>query len=282
MSENLEQQVTRGLPQTPPAVQTSAAPQTEKTKKTYPFATEIVNLPSKGLVYSESNPLSSGQVTVKLLTAKEEDILTSTNLVRKGIVLDKLLESIVVDDGVNINDLIIGDKNAILIASRVFAYGPEYKISITDPFENEPVEVAVDMSDLKDKVIDYSKLNRNNEYEFTLPKAGSKIKFKILTHGDEILINKDIEASQKVTKQANEMQTRYRRLIVEVDGNRDAAYINNFVSNKLLALDSKALRKYIGEISPDIDLSFDYTSPFTGETEALKIPIGIDFFYPTD
>jgi len=284
MSENLEQQVTRGLPQTPPAAQTvvQSAPAEQKSKRSYPFATEIVDLPSKGLVYPEGNPLASGQITVKLLTAKEEDILTSTNLVRKGIVLDKLLESIIVDEGVNINDIVIGDKNAILVASRVFAFGPEYKITVTDPVENEPVEVSVDMSNLKNKEIDYSKLNRKNEYDFTLPKCGVKIKFKILTHGDEVTIAKDIEAAQKITKQGNDIQTRYRRLIVEVDGNRDIAYVNNFVTNKLLAIDSKALRKYIGEISPDIDLSFDYTSPFTGETEALKIPIGIDFFYPTD
>jgi len=83
-------------------------------------------------------------------------------------------------------------------------------------------------------------------------------------------------------KQGNEIQARYRRLIVEVNGNRDAGYISNFIANQLLAADSKALRKAMNEIVPDIDLTFDYTSPFTGETEALKVPIGIDFFYPTE
>lgn len=278
MEQNVEQQVTRGLaqPKQEAPVQTQSAP------KSYPFATEVITLPSRGLVYPEKNPLSKGEVTMKLLTAKEEDILTSTNLIRKGIVLDKLLESIIVDSDVNINDLVIGDKNAILIASRILAFGPEYKVTVNDPQENEPVEVSVDMSQLNTKEIDESKLNRKNEYDFVLPKSGTQIKFKIMTHGDEVAVSKDVEASLKIMKQGNDIQARYRRLIVEVNGNRDAGYISNFVANQLLAADSKALRKYMNEISPDIDLKFNYTSPFTGETEALKVPIGVDFFYPSE
>lgn len=267
--------VTRGL-------QSTGESPNYQAPKSYPFPTEVISLPSKGLCYPESNPLSKGEITIKLMTAKEEDILTSTNLIRKGIQLDKLLESIVVEPGVNINDLIIGDKNAILISSRILAFGPEYAVTINDPNENEPVEVKVDMSQLKIKEIDESKLNRNNEYEFTLPKTKTPIKFKIMTHGDEIAVNKDIEASEKISKQGNDIQARYRRLITEINGNREVGYISNYVANQLLAADSKALRKHISEMSPDVDLSFDYTSPFTGETEALRVPLGINFFYPAD
>jgi len=272
MEQNIEQQVTRGLGNTP----------NQQSRKDYPFPTEVISLPSKGLVYPESSPLSSGEITVKLMTAKEEDILTSTNLIRKGIVLDKLLESIIVDTAININDLVIGDKNAILISSRILAFGPEYGVTINDPNENEPVEVKVDMSQLKIKEIDETKLNRNNEYEFILPKTKTPIKFKIMTHGDEVAVNKDIEASEKITKQGNDIQARYRRLITEINGNREIGYISNYVANQLLAADSKALRKHISEMSPDVDLTFDYTSPFTGDTEALKVPLGINFFYPAD
>jgi hypothetical protein len=272
MEQNIEQHVTRGLGTTP----------TSQSPKSYPFPTEVIALPSKGLCYPESNPLSSGEIVVKLMTAKEEDILTSTNLIRKGLVLDKLLESVIVDTAININDLIIGDKNAILISSRILAFGPEYSVTINDPNENEPVEVKVDMSQLKIKEIDESKLNRNNEYEFILPKTKTPIKFKIMTHGDEIAVNKDIEASEKISKQGNDIQARYRRLITEINGNREVGYISNYVANQLLAADSKALRKHISEMSPDGDLSFDYTSPFTGETEALRVPLGINFFYPAD
>jgi len=269
MEQNIEQQVTRGLNQ-------------PTQKVSYPFPTEEISLPSKGLCYPEGSPLSKGEVTVKLLTAKEEDILTSTNLIRKGVVIDRLLESIIVEKGVNAGDLLIGDKNAILIASRVLAYGPEYNVTVTDPQENEPVEVKVDMSKLSIKEVNIERLNRKNEYDFVLPKSGVPLKYKLLTHADELAINKDIEASEKTIKQPNEITTRLRRIIIEVNGNRDIGYISNFVINQLQAADSRALRKEIQSITPDIDLSFDYTSPFTGEKEVLKVPIGIDFFYPAD
>ena len=274
MEEQIEKQVTRGLaPQTAPQY---SAP------KSYPFPTEIISLPSKGLVYPESNALSKGEVTVKLMTAREEDILTSAALIRKGIQLDKLLESIVVEPGVNINDLVIGDKNAILVTSRILAFGPEYAAKITDPFDREEVDITIDLSNIKIKEVDESILNRDNEYDFFLTISKTNIKFKLITHGDEMIINKDIEASQKALKTSNEITTRYRRIITEVDGVRDAGTISNFVTNRLLAGDSKALRKAISDITPDLDLKFDYTSPVTGETEALRIPFGIGFFYPAD
>ena len=269
--QNVEQQVTRGLGATPSHEQ-----------KIYPFPTEVISLPSKGLCYPESSPLAKGEITIKLMTAKEEDILTSPNLIKKGIHLDKLLESVVVEPGVNVHDLLIGDKNAILISSRILAFGPEYEVTINDPNENEPVRVVVDLLKIQTKEIDESLLSRQNEYDYTLPISKTPIKFRLLTHGDELAINKDIEALQKTTKGSNEITSRYRRIITEVDGNRDLGYISNFVTNRLLAGDSKTLRKEVGKISPDLDLKFEYESPFTGEKEVLRIPFGVDFFYPSE
>lgn len=273
MEQELEQQVTRGLGTTPPQ---------QFSQKNYPFPTEIISLPSKGLAYPETSPLSKGEITIKLMTAKEEDILTSANLVKKGIHLDKLLESVVVEPGVNVSDLLVGDKNAILITSRILAFGPDYDVTINDPEANEQVKTTVDLSKIKIKEIDESKLNRDNEYDYTLPISKANIKFRLLTHGDELAIQKDVEALQKTTKGSNEITSRYRRIIVEVDGVRDFGTISNFVTNRLLAGDSKALRKQISSMSPDLDLKFEYESPFTGEKEALRIPFGIDFFYPTE
>jgi hypothetical protein len=275
MEQNIEQQVTRGLG-------AQAQPQVQQTRRDYPFPTEVISLPSKGLIYPEGHPLATGEITIKLLTAKEEDILTSTNLIRKGLVLDKLLESILVEPGVKIDDLFIGDKNAILIASRILAYGPEYDVTVTDPKENEAVDVKVDMTKLGLKEVDETLLNRTNEYDFTLPKSGTKIKFKLLTHADENMIQKDVDASEKTLKQPNEVTARLRRTIIEVEGNRDLGTVSNFVMNRLESKDARALRKYITQVTPDIDFTFEYTSPFTGEKEALKVPIGVDFFYPAD
>ena len=269
MEQNIEQQVTRG------GINPTALP------KSFPFATEIISLPSEGLCYPETHPLSKGTIEIKLLTAKEEDILTSINLIRRNEHINKMLESIIVEPGVNINDILVGDKNAILVASRMLAFGADYDGSIDDPETGEPTPVTIDLSQIQTKSLDKELLNRKNEYDFILPISKTQIKFKFLTHGDEIAISKDVEAIEKLTKTSGEITARYRRQIVEVNGVRDAGHISNFVTNGLLAGDSKALRKYANSITPDLDLKFKYTTA-SGEEEALRIPFGVDFFYPID
>lgn len=270
MEQNLDPQFSRGL-----------GPQVQQSQRSYPFPTEIISLPSKGLCYPEGHPLSKGEITIKLMTAKEEDILTSTNLITKGIHIDKLLESIIIEPGVKPEDLLVGDKNAILVASRVLAFGPNYQVQITDKFTGEQEEVNIDLGKIQVKEIDESILNRNNEYEFVLPVSKTAIKFKLLTHGDEIAIKKDVEAMAKVTQNGGEITARYRRIIVEVNGNRDLGAIADFVSNRLLAGDSRTLRKEIQRITPDLNFTFEHTYS-TGDTEALRIPFGVDFFYPSE
>ena len=251
----------------------------------YDFPTEVITLPSKGLLYPESNPLSKGSVEIKYMTAREEDILASQNLIRKGVVLDKLFESVVVAEGVNINDIHIGDKNAILLATRILGYGAEYNVEVTDPFTLSPQKVAIDLSKVQTKEVDDSLLNRENRYEFELPIAKKKIKFKFLTHKDEIDINAEIAALTRLTKGegvSQEVSTRLRYMIQEIDGNQERGFINNFVKNSLLARDSRSFRDYVKAISPDLDLTYEFTSELTGETEALDIPFGVGFFYPTE
>lgn len=272
--QNVEQQVTRGL-----GAQPTATPQ--QSKKTYEFPTEVISLPSRGLGYPESHPLSKGEVTIKLMTAKEEDILASPNLIRKGTVLDKLLEAIVVEEGVKADDLLMGDKNAILISSRVLAYGPEYDVKVTDPITGDEVDYTIDMTNVKLKDIDFSALNRNNRYEFVTAN-GIKIEFQLLTHGIEKKIDADLEALTKFNKDnPSEITTRLRYIITSVNGNSDLGNITNFIKNQFLAKDSRVFRNHIQSITPDIDLKFDYVSPVTGEKEALSIPFGMDFFYPS-
>ena len=131
----------------------------------FKFPTEEVDLPSKGLIYAKDNPLSSGKVEMKYMTAKEEDILSNQSYIQKGIVLDKLLKSLLIDKKINIEDLIIGDKNSLLIASRVLGYGKEYKVMVKDE------EYTIDVSTLDNKPIDEDLYEAGkNEFSFTLPK----------------------------------------------------------------------------------------------------------------
>jgi hypothetical protein len=253
----------------------------------FDFPTEIVDLPSGGKMYTEGHPLSKGTVEIKYMTAKEEDILASQNLIRKGVVLDKLFESVVVEEGLDIGDIFIGDKNAILLATRILGYGPEYKAEVIDPSSGEPQEVQIDLSKIQIKDLDSSKLNSENKYNFELPISKKKIVFKLLTHKDEGDINAEIQAIQRLQKKGSEpvsqeVSTRLRYMIQEVDGNTDRGFINNWVKNNLLARDSRALRNYVRDISPDLDLTFHFISDITGEEEALDIPFGVGFFYPSE
>jgi hypothetical protein len=253
-------------------------------EKNFEFPTEVIELPSMGLVYPQGHPLSKGTVEIKYMTAREEDILASQNLIKKGIVLDKLFESVVVEPNVNINDIFIGDKNAILLATRVLGYGKDYEVEITDPFTLEKQKVVIDLSKVQTKDINEKLLNSENRYTFKLPKSGKEIVFKLLTHGDELEISKDIQALERINKSSTsafDVTTRFRYMIQSVDGNEDKGFINKWIQNGFLALDTQAFRKFVKEITPDLDLKFEFTSEITGEVEALDIPFGINFFYPS-
>lgn len=254
--------------------------------KDFEFPTQIIDLPSKGLIYPEGHPLHKGNIEIKYMTAREEDILASQNLIKKGVVLDKLFESIVVEEGVDIDDVFLGDKNAILLATRVLGYGPEYKVEVTDPFTLEKQKVSIDLSKVKTKDFDEELLNTENEYTFKLPTLGIDVEFKLLTHKDEVEINKEIQAKKRLYKGKTvsdfSVTTRLRHMIQSVDGNTDRKYINNWVENGFISIDTKAFRNHIKKISPDMDLTFEFVSDLTGEREELDIPFGVSFFYPSE
>jgi uncharacterized protein YeeX (DUF496 family) len=231
--------------------------------------TEMVELPSKGLAYPEGHPLREGKVEVKYMTAKEEDILTNQSYIEKGTVLDKLLESVVVSK-INIKDLIIGDKNALLIATRILGYGKDYSFS----YMGESYDV--DLSTLENKEIDESLLSEGNKFFYTLPSSNIDITFKILDGHDETKIEKEIQGLKKINKNASpELSTRLKYIITSINGDSESRTIRNFVENNFLARDSRSLRNHIKEVQPDVDLTY-----ITDSNEEITIPIGISFFWP--
>lgn len=249
-------------------------------EKQYDFPTEVLDLPSEGKLYPKDSILSSGKVTIKLMTAKEEDILSSQNLIKKGIVLDKLFESILVDK-VNPDDILIGDKNAIILATRLLGYGPEYDFTFYSSVKGEVIKAKCDLSKVQTKQVDTSIYNSRNEFEFVTPLGKNKITFKLLTHGDEKLIEKDIAALEKINKDVkSDITTRLRYMIKAVDGNSDLAHINKYINN-MLARDSKSLRDYYKKVSPDMDMTFKYTHD-NGEVEEAPISLGVNFFWPSE
>ena len=240
--------------------------------------TETVELPSKGLLYPKENPLSSGVVEMKYMTAKEEDILSNQNYIKQGVVFDKLLQSLLISK-VNYDDLTIGDKNAILIAARILGYGKEYQIKYSHPITGEEEIVTIDLAEIKNKDVDYSLFNNANEFTFTLPKSKNDITFKILTHKDERQIDEELKGLKKVNL-SGEVTTRLKQSIIAVNGSREKKDIRDFVDNFLLASDAKALREYTRVVSPDLNLTFDFVGSDGYTQEGVDLPIGISFFYP--
>ena len=242
------------------------------TEPKFKFPTETVELPSKGLIYPKDNPLSSGKVEMKYMTAKEEDILTNTNYITKGVVLDKLLESLIVSK-INYNDIIVGDKNALLIAARVLGYGKDYSFTIRGQ------EYNVDLTTLEDKTLKSEDLKEEgvNEFEFELPYSKTLITFKLLNHSDEKNIDRELEGLRKIrNNESPEATTRLKYIITSVDNDREKKTIREFVDNYLLARDARALRERIREVAPDVELKY-YEN---GVEEDINIPIDITFFWP--
>jgi hypothetical protein len=240
--------------------------------------TENVELPSKGLLYPLDNPLSSGVVEMKYMTAKEEDILSNQNYLKDGTVFDKLLKSLIVSK-INYDDLTVGDKNAILIAARILGYGKDYKVTFTHPITGEEEVITIDLAEMKNKEIDYSLFKNNNEFTFTLPKSQNQISFKMLTHKDERQIENELKGLKKINLSA-EVTTRLKYSIVAVNNNREAKAIREFVDNFMLAADAQALREYIKEISPDLNLTFTFVGSDGYTKEGVDLPMGVSFFYP--
>ena len=237
------------------------------------FPTEIIDLPSKGLLYPKESPLSSGKIEMKYMTAKEEDILTNQNYINRGIVIDKLIQALIVDKSIKYGELLTGDKNVLLVAARILGYGETYEFTYQG--ENH----TVDLSKLDNKVIDESLFEAGkNEFTYTLPTLNKSITFKILTHQDDMDIDRELKGLQKINKDSNpEMTTRLKYIIQSVDGKQDQKTIRDFVDNEFLARDARAFRNYYASIQPDLDLTF---YPENGPEEGVDIPIGINFLWP--
>ena len=256
--------------------------QTEVKKSNFP--TEVVPLPSRGLLYPEGHPLADGFIEMKYMTAREEDILTSQNLIKQGVVLDKLFESLIVTP-VNYDDIYSGDKNAIMVAARLLGYGNDYTVEIEDPFSpGNKQKVTIDLTQIEHKEVDYSLFEAGkNEFDFQLPTSGRVVTFRLMTHGLEKEVQAELKSMNKTLVKTGidkELTTRLKHLIIAVDGETGRTVINNFVDNELFAADSRALRQYIKSISPDLDLTYTFISEATGEVKEMDIPIGVSFFWP--
>lgn len=246
----------------------------------FKIPTETITLPSKGLLYPKDNVLSKGEIELSYMTAKHEDILTNINYIKNGTVIDKLLEALVVTP-INFDDLLVGDKNAIMIAARILGYGKNYPIQFYNESTNQQEEYIVDLTSLKEKEIDTSLFTSGkNEFSFTLPQSKNNITFKLLNGRDEKKIEQEVKGLKKLyPDQSFDLTTRLKFIITSVEGSREVKDIREFVDKYLIAQDSRALRDYYNEIMPDVDLKINIEKNGYMQ-EGVNMPIGINFFWP--
>jgi len=254
----------------------------QKTEYTVP--TEIVDLPSKGLLYPEGHPLANGTIELKYMTAKEEDILMTESYIKQGVVLDNLFRALIVTK-FNYNDLLICDKNMIMISARIMGYGKDYEFETTTP-AGEKQKDTIDLTTLQIDDIDETKVTQGiNSFEYTFPASKRKLTFKLLTHGDNVAIDAEIKALKKIKtiggSSSGQLTTRLIHMITSIDGKEDKAYIRNFVNKELLAIDSIQFRNHVSTIQPDLDLKITLVDNLSGDPFDISLPIDVNFFWPS-
>jgi len=242
-------------------------------KFTVPF--DMISLPSKGILY----PGCDETIKVEYMTAEDENILTSPNLLQSGKVLDVLLDRKIKEKGISSKDLVLGDRNAIMVFLRSTSYGEMYPVKLTDPTTQEEFETEINLSELKIKNLGASP-DENGNFSFELKRTKKSCKFRLLTSRDEEDLIKGEERRAKIYKGdvSNLLTSRLSKQIVEVDGNTDKSYIQQFVQY-MPAGDSLELRKYMDDIEPGIDLRVDVEAPSGAGFRSL-IPITVRFFWP--
>ena len=243
----------------------------------FPVITDIVQLPSKGVFYK--NKQSS--VKIKHLTAEDENILTSPDLIRNGKVLDVLLDNAIIDSSLNADDMVVGDRNAVLMYLRKEGYGDDYEVKINCPDCSEDFTTIVKISEIEPKNLEKSP-DSNGEFSVDLPKSKWKLKFRLLNGKDENYLSQLSGKNKKGKKgvvYSNLLTERFLLQIMEVNGNRDKLQIKKAISN-MPAIDSLFLREYVSEVEPGLKLETNYTCTNCSHNFDGDIPITPKLFWP--
>lgn len=245
--------------------------------------TALVPLPSKGLVYPSNSPLYlKSEIEIKGMTTQEEDILMSRALIKKGTVITELIRSCLMQPGVSVNDLLSGDRNALMVAIRITGYGEEYKAQVACPSCEAKQDHVVNLSELEIKPLEIEpSMPGLNSFEFVLPITKKKVLFRFLTGKEEEEITTLMENKKKKgLANDNVVTTRLFYSIISVDGDTDKTKISKYIQY-LPARDSLALRQFIDKNEPGIDMRSPFECTSCGHTEVIAVPMGASFFWPS-
>ena len=245
--------------------------------------TDFVELPSKGIGYPEGHPLSGKEtIEIKFMTAKEEDILSSKALLKKGVAIERFIESIIVDRKIKAEDLLVGDRNAILIAARTSGYGNIYETQIGCPSCGEKSHFAFDLNDKKVKETELNDdivRNEDGTFQINMPFSKFKVDFRLLRGADEVYLTKMASNKRKSKAADTSLSDQYKRMIARIEGHTDRSVVSRYV-DAMPTQDSTHLRKCYRQVTPDVTISEDFECPSCGYEQELEVPFGADFFWP--
>ena len=247
--------------------------------------TEFVELPSQGKYYPDGHPLHGvTSIEIKQMTAKEEDILTSRTLLKKGVALDRVIQNIIVNKNINPDSLLVGDRNAIVIACRVSGYGNDYTTKVTCPNCTESEDYSFNLHEAE--VFTGGDLeaagitdNGNGTFDLKLPRTQVTATFRLLTGADEKVFLSGVERDRKSKSHEKNITRQLVNTVIAVNGDSSADAINYLVTN-IPSVDSRHIRLAYRIVAPNIDLTQHYECGSCDYEQDMEVPLTADFFWP--
>ncbi len=246
--------------------------------------TEVVDLPSDGRYYPDGHSLhNTDSIEIRHMTAKEEDILTSEALLRKGLALDRMLQALLVDQTINLDDLLVGDKNALIVAARITGFGSEYITNLTCPSCNEANEAEFDLEDIEHSTgtadVEGVTFTSSGTFTFTLPTTGVEAEVRLLTTATEKMLTASALRKKKMNLPNTNSTDLLKSVVVSINGVTDTEMINKFV-DLMPSLDSRHIRKVYDQVKPDVDLRQEFVCDHCSYTGKVVMPLTAEFFWP--
>lgn len=246
--------------------------------------TEIVELPSKGLFYEEGHPLHNRTtVEVKHMTTKEEDILTNQSFIKNGMAVERLLESVLVEPRMKTGDMLVGDKNALLVACRLYGYGSEYQTKFTCPECGTSERHVFDLGEIESENFEENAKEYDVTYSFDsqtmsmeVPRTKTKLELKVLKSRE---IETPTNKKKKNAQNNKFISTHYEKIIASVNGNSDRQYVKSYI-NSMSALDSRYVRKVYSKCTPSVDFTCSFVCSGCGYDDEVEVPLNAEFFWP--
>ena len=249
--------------------------------------TQVVDLPSKGLFYPPDHPWhGKDSVEIRFMTAKDEDILVNKSYIQKGVILDKLISSLLLDKRVNLDSILLCDKSALVVAARITGYGTEYEVNMPCPACSHTSKFTFDLSLFDSIFPDDEKLSsaqvvltQEGTFMIVLPKTEARVEFKLLSGADEKRLTNLAETKKKQNLPDSTLTDQVKQYVVSINDETEKSFVNRFIDS-MPAFDAKFLRRMYNIITPSVNNKQNFTCSSCGESQEVEVPLTTTFFWP--